>query len=454
MFNPDRIAKGLWWDRAWNPIRLRTGGWACAKVSPGCDSCWAESMAKRFGYTNAYDGQKRDFILDSTFIAKAMRARGQYAYFVNDCMDTFHHDLTDTLLTTLFGSMYACPQHIFMVLTKRLGRMYEFISSLSDSIIANMNHIWLGASAENQKYADKRIPILLQTPAAMRFVSVEPMLGPVDIKKFLTGGFDGLEYKHESSKQSQTSRRISHSGRFGGRTGDRLSGKNMESESQEGRQMESGFNSDSQHITPESRKSSRDRLSSSSDYVAGETNPCVCPSTGVEIFSRSITIRDHNKSQERDQTRQQARQLRANDLQPKRPSRKASLGKVSTMGGEESSEQTDRCSDKRDLSSSNDGGETQVHSKGFRNQLPAGITHSSEKNKKTISLVIIGCESGPKRRPCKVEWVRDLVQQCQATNTAVFVKQLSINGKVEHDIEKFPEDLRVRELPMRKLKGE
>ena len=61
--------------------------------------------------------------------------------------------------------------------------------------------------------------------------------------------------------------------------------------------------------------------------------------------------------------------------------------------------------------------------------------------------MIIGCESGPKRRPCKVEWVRDLVQQCRAANVAVFVKQLDINGKVSKNPEEWPEDLRVREYP-------
>ncbi len=64
-----------------------------------------------------------------------------------------------------------------------------------------------------------------------------------------------------------------------------------------------------------------------------------------------------------------------------------------------------------------------------------------------LDWVIIGCESGPKRRECKLEWVRDLVRQCKDANVAPFVKQLSINGKVEHDINKFPKDLQIREYP-------
>jgi len=67
-----------------------------------------------------------------------------------------------------------------------------------------------------------------------------------------------------------------------------------------------------------------------------------------------------------------------------------------------------------------------------------------------IDWLIIGCESGPKRRPCKLEWVRNIVSQCKAANVPVFIKQLNINGKVEHNIEKFPEDLRIREYPIEK----
>lgn len=64
-----------------------------------------------------------------------------------------------------------------------------------------------------------------------------------------------------------------------------------------------------------------------------------------------------------------------------------------------------------------------------------------------LNWVIIGCESGPKRRSCKLEWVRDIVQQCRAAGTACFIKQLEINGKVEHDMDKFPPDLQVRQFP-------
>jgi len=68
-------------------------------------------------------------------------------------------------------------------------------------------------------------------------------------------------------------------------------------------------------------------------------------------------------------------------------------------------------------------------------------------DKRHVDWVIVGCESGHKRRPCNIEWVRDLVQQCKAADVACFVKQLSINGKVSKNPEEWPDDLRVREYP-------
>ena len=65
-----------------------------------------------------------------------------------------------------------------------------------------------------------------------------------------------------------------------------------------------------------------------------------------------------------------------------------------------------------------------------------------------LDWVVVGCESGPKRRPCKIEWVREIVEQCRDAGVPVFVKQLSINGKVSHDMDEWPEDLRVREYPV------
>jgi protein gp37 len=108
--------------------------------------------------------------------------------------DLFHERVPKSWILSVFGVMVGCPQHTFMILTKRPKRMKEFVDDTisrgitwREGVTGRLpNNIWLGVTAENQEMADERIPILLQIPAAVHFVSVEPMLGPVDL--------DGNEY--------------------------------------------------------------------------------------------------------------------------------------------------------------------------------------------------------------------------------------------------------------------
>jgi protein gp37 len=112
--------------------------------------------------------------------------------------DLFHEDVPVADIIRVFDVMWHCPQHVFMILTKRHERMKAVMSGA----IANAMgpgaepapHIWLGVTAENQEMADLRIPILLQTPAAVRFVSVEPMLGPVNINMALARGIGKIDW--------------------------------------------------------------------------------------------------------------------------------------------------------------------------------------------------------------------------------------------------------------------
>jgi protein gp37 len=96
--------------------------------------------------------------------------------------DLFHEDVDEKWLCRVFIAMASAMRHTFMILTKRPERMKRFMQENSDATGMTPPHIWLGVTAENQEMADQRTPILLQTPATKRFVSVEPMLGPVDLK--------------------------------------------------------------------------------------------------------------------------------------------------------------------------------------------------------------------------------------------------------------------------------
>jgi protein gp37 len=193
-----------WADKRWNPITGCPG----PKISPGCDHCYAERMAKRLAGRYGYDRQDpfslhqhHDRWLEPLGIKKPSRI------FVCSMGDLFHHGVFDFYIAWVFAVMAMCPQHTFMLLTKRPDRLRGFI--MDDSTYAcdmrgnayqrmaaaagidrNMDglpwplpNVWLGVTVCNQAEAKKQIPILLETPAAKRFVSVEPMLGPVDLTR-------------------------------------------------------------------------------------------------------------------------------------------------------------------------------------------------------------------------------------------------------------------------------
>ena len=247
-----------WTDATWNPI---TG---CTKISEGCRNCYAERMARRLAGRHGYPEAPHHFdvTLHPDKLDQPLRWKKPRKVFVCSMGDLFHRDLDDW--DDIFPILSMCKearQHTFLILSKRAERMKKIVD-----VWYVFNHeympwpnIWLGTSTENQEQADKRIPDLLLTPAAARFVSVEPMLGAVDMRWYLGTG---------------------------------------------------------------------------------------------ELLSQHY-----------------------------------------------------------------------------------------------LDWVIIGCESGPNRRPMELEWALDLVRQCDAAQVPVFVKQLSIDGRVSHDPTEWPAELQRREYP-------
>lgn len=186
-----------WTDVTWNPI---TG---CSPVSPGCKNCYAERMAKRlvgrFGYPA--DDPFR-VTLHEDKLDEPLRWRKPRKVFVCSMGDLFHEDVPDEWLAAIWHTMSTSPWHIFLVLTKRPERMYRWVAGrIADGTTwregltrCPLSNVWLGVSAETQKRADERIPVLLDTPAAKRFVSVEPMLGPVDLRQVFSKRAPGLDW--------------------------------------------------------------------------------------------------------------------------------------------------------------------------------------------------------------------------------------------------------------------
>jgi len=209
------MTKIEWADRTINPII------GCSKVSPGCDNCYAERMACRLALNpqtpqyqdvtsldgKSWNGKTR---LVESALEQPLTWRKGCRIFVGSMTDLFHRETPDEWLDRIFAVMALCQQHTFLLLTKRPDGMREYITSrVQKPAFTGVNfaylmgapsgstgapahvpwplpNVWLGVTAENQAMFDYRAPILLDTPAAKRFVSVEPMLGAVDCGELLS----------------------------------------------------------------------------------------------------------------------------------------------------------------------------------------------------------------------------------------------------------------------------
>jgi len=176
-----------WTNKVWNPV---TG---CTKISAGCQHCYAARMAHRLNGRYGYPLAPNEFkvTLHPDKLSEPGKWRKPSMIFVDSMGDLFHPDVPDAFIEMVFLRMANFYWHTFQVLTKRAERMQRFVSALDTKEIIGesvrpFRNIWLGVSAENQATADERIPWLLKTPAAVRFISVEPMLGRIDLSEGLT----------------------------------------------------------------------------------------------------------------------------------------------------------------------------------------------------------------------------------------------------------------------------
>lgn len=204
-----------WTDATWNPV---TG---CDVISPGCTNCYAMKLAgtrlknhpSRAGLTHmtkagpVWNGEVR---FNRQWLLQPAEWKRPRRVFVAAHGDLFHHNVKDEWLLDIFTVMASNPRHTFQILTKRPERMMEYLSQadLLDDIYTNwysfddgprevqswpLPNVWLGVSVESQDHVDQRISLLLRTPAAKRFVSAEPLLGPVDLLPHL------FIYTHEDA---------------------------------------------------------------------------------------------------------------------------------------------------------------------------------------------------------------------------------------------------------------
>ncbi len=236
-----------WTDATWNPL------WGCSRVSEGCRHCYAERTAARLEGAEDYSGVVNRGGAEPRWTGKVRliekhlldplkwkpviecsnehpkrglcpECRKRLRIFVNSMSDLFHENVPEEWIDRIFAVMALCPQHTFQVLTKRPERMRAYIQERarwthdgrwnhfcvesltpmgisakkrceirdSGGIRWPLPNVWLGVSVENQATADERIPLLLQTPAVVRFISAEPLLGPVDLDSAREDGLHAL----------------------------------------------------------------------------------------------------------------------------------------------------------------------------------------------------------------------------------------------------------------------
>jgi len=201
-----------WTDDTWNPI---TG---CTRVSSGCDNCYSVTMTRRLAamgqekYTGLVNPGKGHFNgvvkCHPDVLSLPLRWRKPRRVFVNSMSDLFHEGVPDDFIARVWQAMHMAPKHTFQILTKRPERMRKWVNRCANGgNLGWMTHdgsppahayvgtgvivgthdnwplpnVWLGTSVEDQNAADERIPHLLETPAAVRFLSCEPLLGPIDL---------------------------------------------------------------------------------------------------------------------------------------------------------------------------------------------------------------------------------------------------------------------------------
>lgn len=181
-----------WTDATWNPVR------GCTKISPGCAHCYAERFAERFrGVPGHPFEQGFDLRLVPSKLEEPLRWRTPRRIFVNSMSDLFHEGVPDSYIHDVADVMVRANWHTYQVLTKRSQRMRDLLKN-GLNFAAQLPHIWWGVSVEDKKYGLPRIAHLRSAPAAVRFLSIEPLLedlGEVDLRHIgwvIVGGESGI----------------------------------------------------------------------------------------------------------------------------------------------------------------------------------------------------------------------------------------------------------------------
>jgi protein gp37 len=422
-----------WTDKVWNCVR------GCSRVSEGCRNCYAERIAARFSKPigspfheiavvtrNGPRWTGKVELIESK-LSEPLHWKKPQRVFVNSMSDLFHEALPDDAIDRVFAVMALCPHITFQILTKRPERMREWLSrinaeySIQTSMVPPVKikcwplpNVWLGVSVEDQATAEARIPLLLQTPAAIRFVSAEPLLSPVDLSKWL---------------KSYDRSRTSFPGSYGDRgIFDRRSRSNLETP-----QIDSGEPTGNPAVLERSRPHNPGR-----EIEIGRLPNC-------DVFGRTEATQNIRSQSRMDgecaaghptALAGEPQEWTARRYSPDQSGMPNSIGECSSRNPnprqeEESSVGGSQLFGQDEFSASDAGSRTSgenipiencsnVRDK-TRNSL--GDHPSQELGASGLNWVICGGESGPGARPPHPDWFRQVRDQCIAADVAFFFKQ-------------------------------
>lgn len=164
-----------WTDYTWNPV---TG---CTKISQGCKNCYAETMTRRFEKSWGHSFKEIKFHGERLESPGSIKKPSKI--FVCDMSDLFHEEVDFNYIREIFQIIRTYDHHTYQILTKRIERVIEYQNWWNENYVVPHiwpDNVWLGTSCEDQATANERVPVLLQVPAAVRFLSCEPLLGPID----------------------------------------------------------------------------------------------------------------------------------------------------------------------------------------------------------------------------------------------------------------------------------
>ena len=424
-----------WTDYTFNPW------WGCTRVSPGCEHCYAEAFAKRCGVQWGVKAERR-FFGDKHWAeplkwnAAAAKLGERRRVFCASMADVFEdRDDLRAERAKLFSLIHTTPHLDWLLLSKRPENMER----LADArwIHGWPSNVWAGCTVEDQRRADERIPHLLRVPAAVRFLSCEPLLERVD----LTGV---LEVKNGS--EAARERNLSASG-----VGDA-------SNRQERRDMER-FST--------SRETNDDGLLDGARDGRRDEGARPGSSTGMEAPARRDPKRDDGESHRRESLEQRAVESRTRDVLGADGSFSPGAEARDTDRRAQSERQADERCGGGDSDSSVAWRAAQIDREGLRSERS---NNQQDRPRPALDWIIIGGESGPGARPFDLAWARSIVEQCKAAGVACFVKQLGarpreyvpppgapddggdlitlrLRDRKGGDISEFPPELRVREWP-------